>query len=132
MEQKNFIKVLACGMCELIPVAIAVAVSLTTDSCRVNTWVNVFFSVIAYAIAVVVCLPPVKKELATLNWTVYAISALFFILQLLVSVAYLYIMPDYPLWAFVVHLLLNVGFIVFIGLLYIYIKYTESQMKYVR
>lgn len=129
MEQIKSFKVLAWGMAILIPVTIAIVFLITTDYSRPNTWINVFFFVIAFALAVIVCLAPIKKDLAVLNWTVYVISAFFIMLELFVSVVFLYVISDYPHWAFAVHLLLVVGFVVLNGLLYLYNNYTTSQMS---
>lgn len=112
-------------MWTIVPIAFTLLFFATIDYDNGGTWISFAFVWIAYLTASATCLSNWGKQLSVLNWTMYYCAVVYFVVELVAAVVFLYIYPDYPKWSFAVQLLLQVAFVLVFGFLYISNQKTE-------
>jgi len=115
-------------MWTIVPIAFTLIFFATINYDNSRTWLSLAFVWIAYIIASATCLFNRSKQLSVLNWTMYYCAAVYFVVELVAAVVFLYVYPGYPKWSFAVQLLLLVVFVLVFGLSYISNEKTEEQM----
>lgn len=116
-------------MWTIVPIAFTLLFFATIDYDNGGTWISFAFVSIAYLTASATCLSNWGKQLSVLNWTMYYCAVVYFVVELVAAVVFLYIYPDYPKWSFAVQLLLLVAFVLVFGFLYISNQKTEEQTQ---
>ena len=116
-------------MWTIVPIAFTLLFFATIDYDNGGTWISFAFVWIAYLTASATCLSNWGKQLSVLNWTMYYCAVVYFVVELVAAVVFLYIYPDYPKWSFAVQLLLLVAFVLVFGFLYISNQKTEEQTQ---
>ena len=114
-------------MWTIVPTAFTLIFFATINYDNGWTWISLAFVWIAYLIASATCLSNWGKELSVLNWTMYYCAVVYFVVELVAAVVFLYVYPDYPKWSFAVQLLLLVAFVLGFGFSYISNQNTEEQ-----
>lgn len=115
-------------MWTIVPIAFTLIFFTTIDYDNGGTWISLAFVWIAYLTASATCLSNWGKQLSVLNWTMYYCAVVYFVVELVAAVVFLYVYPGYPKWSFAVQLLLLVVFVLVFGFSYISNQKTEEQM----
>ena len=92
-------------MWAIVPIAFTLIFFATADYDNGGAWISLAFAWIAYLTASATCLSNWGKQLSVLNWTIYYCAVVYFVVELVAAVVFLYIYPDYPKWSFAVQLL---------------------------
>ena len=116
-------------MWAIVPIAFTLIFFATVDYDDGGTWISLAFVWIAYLTAFATCLSNWGKQLSVLNWTMYYCAVVYFVVELVAAVVFLYVYPDYPKWSFAVQLLLLVAFVLVFGFSYISNQKTEEQTQ---
>lgn len=114
-------------MWTIVPTAFTLIFFATINYDNGWTWISLAFVWIAYLIASATCLSNWGKQLSVLNWTMYYCAVVYFVVELVAAVVFLYVYPGYPKWSFAVQLLLLVAFVLGFGFSYISNQNTEEQ-----
>lgn len=115
-------------MWAIVPIAFTLIFFATVDYDDGGTWISLASVWIAYLTASATCMSNWGKQLSVLNWTMYYCAVIYFVVELVAAVVFLYVYPDYPKWSFAVQLLLLVAFVLVFGFSYISNQKTEEQM----
>ena len=116
-------------MWAIVPIAFTLIFFATVDYDNSEAWISLAFVWIAYLTASATCMSNWGKQLSVLNWTMYYCAVVYFVVELVAAVVFLYIYPDYPKWSFAVQLLLLVAFVLVFGFSYISNQKTEEQTQ---
>lgn len=116
-------------MWTIVPIAFTLIFFTTIDYDNGGTWISLAFVWIAYLTASATCLSNWGKQLSVLNWTMYYCAVVYFVVELIAAVVFLYVYPDYPKWSFAVQLLLLVAFVLVFGFSYLSNLKTEKQSQ---
>lgn len=116
-------------MWTIVPIAFTLIFFTTIDYDNGGTWISLAFVWIAYLTASATCLSNWGKQLSVLNWTMYYCAVVYFVVELIAAVVFLYVYPDYPKWSFAVQLLLLVAFVLVFGFSYLSNLKTEEQSQ---
>ena len=114
-------------MWAIVPIAFTCIFFATVDYDNGGAWISLAFVWFAYLTASATCLSNWGKQLSVLNWTMYYCAVVYFVVELVAAVVFLYVYPDYPKWSFAVQLLLLVVFFLVFGFSYISNQKTEEQ-----
>lgn len=116
-------------MWAIVPIAFTLIFFATVDYDNDGAWIDLAFVWIAYITASSTCLSNWGKQLSVLNWTMYYCAVVYFVVELVVAILFLYVYPECPKWSFAVQLLLLVVFVLVFGFSYISNQKTEEQMQ---
>lgn len=116
-------------MWAIVPIAFTLIFFATVDYDNDGAWIGLAFVWIAYITASSTCLSNWGKQLSVLNWTMYYCAVVYFVVELVVAILFLYVYPECPKWSFAVQLLLLVVFVLVFGFSYISNQKTEEQMQ---
>lgn len=116
-------------MWTIVPIAFTLIFFATVDYDNGGAWISLAFVWMAYLIASVTSLFNWGRQLSVLNWSMYYCAVVYFMVELVVAVLFLYVYPEYSKWSFTIQLLLLVVFILVFGFSYISNKKTEEQMQ---
>ena len=116
-------------MWAIVPIAFTLIFFATADYDNGGAWISLAFVWIAYFTASATCLSNWGKQLSVLNWTMYYCAVVYFVVELIAAVIFLYVYPEYPKWSFSVQLLLLAAFVLVFGFSYISNQKTEEQMQ---
>ena len=125
MIRIGLMKILMWG---IVPIAFTLIFFVTADLDNGGAWINLAFVWISYLTASAFCLSKSGKQLSVLNWTMYYCAVVYFAVELVAAILFLYVYPGYPKWSFAVQLLLLVVFVLVFGFSYISNQKTEEQM----
>lgn len=116
-------------MWSIVPIAFTLIFFVTVGYDNGGAWTSLAFIWIAYLTASATCLSNWGKQLSVLNWTMYYCAVVYFVVELVAAVVFLYIYSDYPKWSFAVQLLLLVAFVLVFGFSYISNQKTKKQIQ---
>jgi hypothetical protein len=116
-------------MWTIVPIAFTLIFFATVDYDNGWAWISLAFVWMAYLIASVTSLFNWGRQLSVLNWSMYYCAVVYFMVELVVAVLFLYIYTEFPKWSFTIQLLLLVVFVLVFGFSYISNKKTEEQMQ---
>ena len=116
-------------MWTIVPIAFTLIFFATVDYDNGWAWISLAFVWMAYLIASVTSLFNWGRQLSVLNWSMYYCAVVYFMVELVVAVPFLYIYTEFPKWSFTIQLLLLVVFVLVFGFSYISNKKTEEQMQ---
>jgi len=116
-------------MWTIIPIAFTLIFFVTADLDNGGVWINLAFVWISYLTASAFCLSKLGKQLSVLNWTMYYCAVVYFTVELVAAILFLYVYPEYHKLSFTIQLLLLVVFLVVFGFSYISNQKTEVQMQ---
>lgn len=126
MIRTGLIKIL---MWAIVPIALTLIFFATVDYDNGGTWISLAFVWIAYLTASTTCLSNWGKQLSVLNWTMYYCAVVYYVVELVAAIAFLYVYSEFPKWSFAVQLLLLVAFVLVFGFSYISNQKTEEQTQ---
>lgn len=126
MIRTGLIKII---MWTIVPIAFTLIFFATVDYDNGWAWISLAFVWMAYLIASVTSLFNWGRQLSVLNWSMYYCAVVYFMVELVVAVLFLYIYTEFPKWSFTIQLLLLVVFVLVFGFSYISNKKTEEQMQ---
>ncbi len=116
-------------MWTIVPIAFTLIFFATVDYDNGGAWISLAFVWMGYLIASVTSLFNWGRQLSVLNWTVYYCAVVYFVVEFVTAILFLYVYAEYPKWSFSVQLLLLVVFVLVFGFSYISNKKTEEQMQ---
>lgn len=116
-------------MWAIVPIAFTLIFFATIDYDNGGKWISLAFVWIAYLTASATCLSNWGKQLSVLNWTVYYCAFVYFAVEIIVAILFLYVYSDYPQWSFTAQLLLLVTFILVFGFSYLSNQKTDKQTQ---
>ena len=116
-------------MWAIVPIAFTLIFFATVDYDNGGAWISLVFVWIAYLTASATCLSNWGKQLSVLNWTKYYCAFVYFAVEIIVAILFLYVYSDYPQCSFTVQLLLLVAFILVFGFSYLSNQKTEKQIQ---
>lgn len=125
MTRTGLMKIL---MWTIVPIAFTLIFFATINYDNGRTWINFAFVWTAYLTMSATCLSNWGKQLSVLNWTMYYCAVVYFVVEIVAAVVFLYVYPEYPKWSFTIQLLLLVAFVLVFGFSYISNQKTEEQM----
>lgn len=116
-------------MWAIVPIAFSLIFFVTVNYDNGGAWLSLAYVWMAYLIASVTSLFNWGRQLSVLNWSMYYCAVVYFMVELVVAVLFLYAYPEYPKWSFSIQLLLLVVYVLVFGFSYISNKKTEEQMQ---
>jgi len=116
-------------MWTIVTIAFTLIFFATVDYDNGGAWISLAFIWIAYFTVSATCLFNWGKQLSVLNWTMFYCAIVYFVVEIVAAVVFLYIYSDYPKWSFAVQLLLPVAFTLVFGFSYISNQKTKKQIQ---
>jgi hypothetical protein len=126
MIRTGLIKII---MWAIVPIAFTLIFFTTVDYDNGGAWISLVSVWMSYLIASTTCFSNWGKQLFVLNWTVYYCAVVYFVVELVTAILFLYVYPEYPKWSFSFQILLLVVFVLVFGFSYISNKKTEEKMQ---
>lgn len=116
-------------MWTIIPIALTLIFFVTVDYKHAEPWISLVFVWLAYLTASASCLLNSRSKQAILNYTLTLHAVIYFLIEVLAAVFFLYINNEIPHWSFTIQLLLFVAYVLLFGFEYIFNQKTRKQMS---
>ena len=126
MIRTSLMKIL---MWAIIPIAFIIIFFVTVDYKQGEPWISLVFLMLAYLMVSASCASMMGRRHAILNYTITICAVVYYLIELIVAILFLYVYKDIPQWAFTIQLLFFVAFVLLFGIVYISNQKTNRQME---
>ena len=126
MIRTSLMKIL---MWAIIPIAFIIIFFVTVDYKQGESWISLVFLMLAYLMVSASCTSMMGRRHAILNYTITICAVVYYLIELIVAILFLYVYKDIPQWAFTIQLLFFVAFVLLFGIVYISNQKTNRQME---
>lgn len=113
----------------IVPIAFTFIFYVTVDYKEGAHWISLIFVWLAYITASVSYALSIGNRYEILNYTLALCAIGYFIIEIIVAIAFLYIYTNIPQWSFTAQLLIFVAYILLWGYAYITNHKTNRQMQ---